>query len=475
MKGFGAFVRKVLYAVGANLLSLIVSVLSTLIVPAFLGEAVDQYGYLQIYIFYANYLTYLHFGLCDGFFLRDGGKHYGELNKPLYSGQFCLLTLVQTLLALLIALGGVLFAPSAEYRFIFLLIALHNVIYLPRRMLEYVLQMTNRIREYALAATSGRILYGASIVIIALFGTRDFRLFVWAAVLSDVLPLLLLLWSCRDILRTRPAPLRVLLPEVKTNLRVGIKLLVANVSSMLVTGIMQWGIQTKWDVGTYGRVSFTLSVSNLVLAFINAVALVLYPTLRRSDGKLLGGIYHVLRNLLMIPCLGALVLYYPLELILSAWLPQYAESMRYMAILFPMCVYAAKNTLLVQTYLNVYRMERVSLQVNLVGVAVAALTTVLSVFLAESLTLAMMCIVINQMVRCILGELLLARRAGLSVSRDILLEIGMTVLFIGVSWFIGGWLGEGLYLLGFALYLIFKRRDLRQALGSMRKLRNGEA
>ena len=471
MKGFAAFVRKVLYAVSANLLSLVVSMLSTLIIPKFLGESVDQYGYLQIYIFYANYVGYMHFGLCDGFFLRDGGKQYEDLNRPLYSGQFWLLTAGQTLLTLLIAVGGMLFSGSPEYKFIFLALALHNLIYLPRRTLEYLLQTTNRVREYAIASTVGRVLYGISIVGIALFLTQDFRYFVMAAILSDLLPLFLLIWNCRDLLRTKPAPLRAVLPEAKTNLCVGIKLMLANISSMLVTGIMQWGIQNKWDASTYGRISFTLSVSNLVLAFINAVALVLYPTLRQTDGNRLSGIYNVLRNLLMVPCLGCLVLYYPLELILSAWLPQYAEGMRYMAILFPMCIYAAKTTLLVQTYLNVYRMERTTLGVNLIGVAFATLTMVLSVFVASDLTLAMMCIVLNQMIRCILGEVLLARHMKLSVLKDNLCEIVMTALFIGVSWFIGGWAGEGIYLLGFAVYLLVKRRDIREALVKMKALR----
>lgn len=475
MKGIRAFIRKVLCAVGANLLSLMVSVLSTFIIPKFFGEAIEQYGYLQIYIFYANYIAFLHFGWCDGIFLRDGGKPYSELNKPLYSGQFYLLTVFQALFILLSAGFGSILTKSTDYRFIFFAIAIHAFVYLPRRTLEYWLQTTNRVREYAFAATSGRIFYGLSIIVIFLFFSKSYHWFVWAAIISDIPPLLILLWTCRDILRTKPAPLRAVLPEAKTNLCVGIKLMLANISSMLVTGIMQWGIQNKWDASTYGRISFTLSVSNLVLAFINAVALVLYPTLRQTDGNRLSGIYNVLRNLLMVPCLGCLVLYYPLELILSAWLPQYAEGMRYMAILFPMCIYAAKTTLLVQTYLNVYRMERTTLGVNLIGVAFATLTMVLSVFVAGDLTLAMMCIVLNQMIRCILGEVLLARHMKLSVLKDNLCEIVMTALFIGVSWFIGGWAGEGIYLLGFAVYLLVKRRDIREALSKMKMLRGNPA
>ena len=75
MSGLSSFIKKVFYAIGANLLSLCVSVLTTLVVPKFLGENVEQYGYLQIYLFYVSYIGFFHLGWCDGVFLRDGGKH----------------------------------------------------------------------------------------------------------------------------------------------------------------------------------------------------------------------------------------------------------------------------------------------------------------------------------------------------------------------------------------------------------------
>ena len=36
------------------------------------------------------------------------------------------------------------------------------------------------------------------------------------------------------------------------------------------------------------------------------------------------------------------IFYYPIKLILSTWLPQYADSLRYMALLFPICIYESK-------------------------------------------------------------------------------------------------------------------------------------
>ena len=474
MSNLSSFVKKVLYAVGANLLSLCVSVLTTLVVPKFLGENVEQYGYLQIYLFYVGYIGFFHLGWCDGIFLRDGGKLYDELDKPLYSGQFWLLVLMQTIIACAIAVGGYFISTSADYKFICFAIALNVVVYLPRTMLAYYLQTTNRIKEYSSITTVGRTIYGISIIVIIVFFSKSYRHFVWGDIIGKTVALLVAIWWCRDIVKSKPAPFKLTFKEAKTNIGVGIKLLFANIAGMLIVGIVQWGIQTKWDVATYGKISFTLSASNLLLVFINAVALVLYPTLRRRKDSDSNDIYNLLRNSLMIPLMGCLIVYYPAELVLSAWLPQYAESMRYMAILFPMCIYAAKASLIVNTYLNVKRLEKTTLIVNLIGVGVALVTTALSVFVFENLTLAMLSVVINQMVRCILGEFLLAKKMNVSVLKDNVCEVVLTVLFIVVNWYVGGWLGVAIYFAGYLVYLAVKHKDLKSTVLQFRKLRNGE-
>lgn len=456
-----SFVKKVMYAVGANFLSLFVSLLTTLIVPKFLGVEVEQYGYLQIYLFYTSYIGFFHFGWCDGIFLRDGGKKYAELDKPVYSAQFWLLTIVQVILALVIMIGGMLFGGGAEYRTICFAIAVSLIIFIPRTMLSYYLQATNRIKEYASITTVGRIIYGISIIATVLLCNPRYEYFVWGDVFGKFCALLVSVWWCRDIVFSKPANLIVSVKEAFKNISIGSKLMFANIASMLITGVVNWGIQQVWSVETYGRISFTLNVSNLLLTFISAVALVLYPTLRRTEQERLPAIYTKMRNALMIPMLGFLVLYYPAELILSAWLPQYAESMRYMAILFPMCIYAAQMTLLIQTYMNVFRLEKKILVVNIIGVAFAIVTTLISVFWMKNLTLAMLSVVLNQMFRCIYAEIVLSKHIGVTVIRDICLETVMTVMFICANWLVGGWLGVCIYMIGYLAYLCIKHRDIK--------------
>ena len=471
MGKLSGFIKNVAYAISANFINLIVSVLTTLIIPKFFGNDVAQYGYLQIYLFYVTYIGFFHFGWCDGIYLRDGGKRYKDLDKSLYSGQFWCFSVLQLLIATIIAIIGMIVSKDVNYTFIWIAIAVNVLVFLPRNMLAYYLQTTNRIKEYASITTVGRTIYGISIVVIVLFFSKNYRLFVYGDILAKLIALLVSLWWCRDIVKSKPSRTRIIIHEAKTNIQVGIKLLFANVASMLITGIVRWGIQMQWDVETYGKISFTLSVSNLLLTFISAVALVLYPTLRRSSVDHLKDIYSTLKDVLMIPLLGCLVIYYPMELILSSWLPQYAESMRYMAILFPMCIFAAKMTMLIQTYMNVFRLEKKMLKVNLIGVFVAILTTIVSVFIMRSLTLAMLCIVINQVFRCVYAEFVLSKEMNVHIAKDSILEIVLSILFIVTNWFIGGWVGVGLYAISYIIYLSLKQSSIRHLIGQFKNLR----
>ena len=76
--------------------------------------------------------------------------------------------------------------------------------------------------------------------------------------------------------------------------------MLANVASMLIIGVVRFGIEHAWDVETFGKVSLTLSVSNLMMIFINAVGIIIFPILRRTNESKLSEIYTIMRDFLML-------------------------------------------------------------------------------------------------------------------------------------------------------------------------------
>ena len=123
-------------------------------------------------------------------------------------------------------------------------------------------------------------------------------------------------------------------------------------------------------------------------------------------------------------------------------------------------------------------MEKTTLAVNFAGVIVAAITTGISVFWLGNLTLAMFGIVINQMFRCVFGELILAKKINIRVLKVIILEAAMAAAFIAFSWYIGSWLGTGLYFAAYIGYFVIKYKDIKESFAYIKKLKgenNGKA
>ena len=241
----------------------------------------------------------------------------------------------------------------------------------------------------------------------------------------------------------------------------------SNIASMLIIGFVRLSIENQWDVTTFGKVSLTMSVSNLLMVFINAVAMVMFPMLRRTNSDKLSIIYNTMRTCLMIPLLGMLVFYYPAKVILSAWLPQYADSLVYMALLFPMCVFESKMSMLINTYLKTLRKEKWLLIVNVTTVSISVLLTTFTTYWLHNLDLAVASIVFLLAFRCVFAELLLSTVLDVNVKTDIILEIALTIIFIGASWFVGGITGLAIYAVAYLIYLFIKRNDVAFVLAIM--------
>ena len=149
-------------------------------------------------------------------------------------------------------------------------------------------------------------------------------------------------------------------------------------------------------------------------------------------------VYSVIKTLLIFVLLLGLFVYYPLNWILPIWLPKYGEALKYMAILFPMCVYSGKFSLLIVTFMKTYRLERKLLIVNLLILALSLVLTMFNVFILKNLTLTMVSMIVILWFQSTLGEVVLERSIGIKRSHGLLLETIVVALFMAGNYLIGG-------------------------------------
>lgn len=459
-----SFTKNFSYTFISNLLSIIISTVLVLIIPRYIG--IGDYGYWQLYIFYVSYISYMSLGLTDGSYLRYGGYEYNALPRSIFVSQFWFLVILDIIFNFLIALVYTLNSTDPNKVIVVLLTCIAGVLTVPRSLITLMLQATNKIKEYSMTVIIEKIIYFLLVILILLSGIMEFHYLILADIIGKIVSNIYAVYSGKELVFGKFERFRTTLREVWINISVGSKLLIANLASMLIIGVIRISIDNKWNVETFGKVSLTLSISNMLMSFINAIAIVLFPALRRTVQNELSNIYQKLRLAIMVPLLGMLLLYYPISEILIVWLPHYGESLKYMAILFPMCVYESKTVMLINTYLKTLRKEKVMLNINLITLILSVLVTYINVFILGNLNITILSIVILLAFRCIVAEIYLSRLLKISVSEDILLELLLTFVFISVFWCLSGIHGFFIYLLVYIFYLIRKGHQVKNLINS---------
>lgn len=451
------------YTSFSSILSLLLSFIIIIIIPKLIG--VEEFGYWQLYIFYSAYVGFLHFGWSDGIYLKYGGDTYKSLNKNLLYSQFYMFIAFQLVLSIIIILL-INFLISDNLKLVILYFTIINMLITNVRSIPlFILQATNRIKEYAKIVLSGQFSYFTLLIFLLVAGYIDFKTLIVADLIGRLISLIYATYLCRDLLINSFSSFSFkYYKEAFENIQIGIKVMFAYISSLLIIGVVRFGIEFVWDVKTFGKVSLVLNISKLVMLFINAFGIVIFPLLRRAKIEDLPNIYDKLRDLLMPILLGFLVFYYPLKIILSIWLPDYAQSLEYMAFLLPIVVFEGKTALLTNIYLKTLRKEKLMLQINALTLGISVLITLITTIILGNLDYAILSIVFLLAIRSIISEVILSNYLKLNVFKDITLEVLMVSLFIVLFWNLGSLSALITYVLAFTIYIFTKIKKIYLAL-----------
>ncbi|MCR1919998.1 hypothetical protein NSA48_13360 [Frisingicoccus caecimuris] len=451
-------VKKFSYALFSNGMAFVASAVITLIAPRFMS--VESYGYFQLYIFYLTYIGLTCLGWIDGIVLRYGGEYYDNLNKKCFSRQFQLFFLSQIIIGLGFSLLAYLFIQDVNKEIVCILFGIAIFLSIPCQFFRYLLQAVNRIEDYSKNLLLEKLVYASLVIIALILGIDNYAILICCDLIGKLLSLLVIVYKCRDIIFHTMEPLNNGIREAKENIIAGSKLLIANNAGYFINGIVRYAIEAHWDLIAFVKVSLTLNISNLLLTFVRVIGIVVFPVLKRMDNEKLPEMYTTIRSLLMPALFGILCFYYPFRTILGAWLPKYEDSLIYMALLFPICVYESKMSLLIETYMKALRKEKWMLYINCLTMFLSGFMTYLTVYVFDNLNYAVLTLVFLLAFRCIVSELLIQKPLGLKFKKDIVTEALLTIFFMLFNWFIGGWPGFILYLAAYSVYLIYNYKEM---------------
>lgn len=440
------------YSISSNIFTMLVSVIITLLVPKFLG--IEEYSYWQLYLFYSSYSGYFHLGWNDGFLLRYSGKEYKELDKINIKSQL----VIEVAGMCILSFSLLMFYANLYQEKIFIIYAgfcLNIFLINIRYFILCVFQSTSRFKEYSIVIIIERLSFVLLLLIIYFSGTRDFKAIILADILGKAISLVIAFYWIRDLCFIKIKVGKKIISDILENIKVGIKLMISSLTSMLTLGIARFKIEKFWDIIVFGKISFCISITNLFITFVNAVGIIMFQKLFRIKKEHHILIYNLMKNALVYLMGVILFLFFPVYLFLHKWLPQYADSLIFISYLFPMCIFESKMVLLNAPYLKLYRLENNLLGINIAAVISSTIFSFLSVNILHNIPLTLLSITFISSLKCLISDYIIGKKLGFKLNSY--QELIAAAIFLGSSSIKKIYLGFLIYCIFYFLFL-FKNR-----------------
>lgn len=447
-------------------IAMCISIATSLFVPKILG--VEQFGYWQLFLLYASYAGFFHLGVNDGVYLLNGGTPRENLDKQSAVSQFIVSTAFQFLIAVAIIAFSFVVDGGAEREFVVIAVALYIPVYNAACYLGFLFQAIGETKLYSFSVMIDRLVFLCPLVVLILLGVSDFEPYAVAFFVSKVISLIFCMWKAQDILHAKKLNMQRAIHETFESMRVGISLMIANVASILILGSMRMIVDFAWGIEAFSEISFSLTLVSFILVFINQASMVLFPTLREVDNEERKKFFTTARNLLSLFLPITYLLFVPFKIVLLFWLPEYASSLDYFALLIPICVFDGRMNLISITYFKVFRWEKCLLAINLAFMFLACVSTALGVYVFESANCVLLFVVLIITARSVMSELLLAKRIGEKQGTLWVWEILLSVIFVFCTAAFSYIVSTIIFAVAYAIF-IFVNRDKFCEISKMRK------
>ena len=463
------FYKNLQFAFLAQFISIIINLIMYLIVPKIVGTT--NYAYWQLFIFYTNYAGFFHLGLVDGIYLRLGGKKYNELNFNLLGSQLKVMNMIQIFVSIIFVFVVCIINIEFNRKFILFFTVIYVVMYCVENFLGFVLQAVNLTKKYSIAVIIEKSICLIGTIILLIMKVDNCQDYICLYVISKVANIVLLCYWCREIIFSKFIGIKNTLSEMKTNILVGIILMFSGIAGSLIIGNGRMIVDSIWGIEQFGKISFSISILNMVLLFIKQVSMVLFPTLRLANEDEQAKIFFNVKNILYIILPIVYIFYIPGKAILSYWLPQYTESLNILSITLPICLYDAKMQILGNTYFKVLREEKRLLVINIVAMLISFITSLFFGYVLKNISLIVVGLVMSIIIRSIYSEYYLNR---IYKSRDndvkkTICDLIITLLFMLIASYLNDISCEIIIILAYVIFLLVNKQDTRNVIEYIRE------
>ena len=463
------FLKNFSYSFSANFINLFIRTSYVFILPKIIS--VESFGYWQLYFLYTQFMHFCHLGLVDGIYLKIGGKFYDDLDKDKLRPQMAILFLLALAFSVIIALNVIFFVSDANKIYILLIVAIDLLLMLPRTLLSVIFQATGMIKQFSLSVLSEAVISFIIVGIMLVSGVRNFFYIILADTIGRLSSLCISLYFSPGMCAF-DWPTKQDFIEAINNVKIGAFLLMSNMAGMLILAIVRLVIEQKWGIVTFSKISLSFSIANMAMVAITAASVVLFPMLKRMDHTEFKQLYTALKSTVVVILMVCLCLYYPMVKVLSMWIPEYVESLRYLGIIAPMCLYEAQLILVSYNYFKAARKERTIFLINVVAVVLSIVISGTTMIGNIDVEVLLCLVLVLELFKLGFADYLLNNLLRVKDCTSLKITTITTVVFIISNSYFSNLEGLLTYTLSAIVLILSHRKDILKNIDAICKTRN---
>lgn len=459
----------------ANLVALLSGIVQTFIIPKYLS--VEGYGYWRLFMLYAGYVGFLHFGFIDGVFISWLGRNPSEFKGELkWALKFIIRQQVIVIGIFLVGLGfAQRFFHNSNLFFIlfavFVLAFITNIF----ALFSFTLQAGKQFKLLSLLTIFQQLgLFGGILFLFGLGMLQYHFLVIWQ-VINTGLVLAAAVYFLRSWFREPiPSQLPGLWSYGWQSTSIGWYVLLGNFITVLFFSIDRLFTSSLFSIQEFAYYSLAASFLGTIYLFINTVGRVVLPYLAGISGEGAQKIYPVGCNLIIFLWGLGLGLYFPLSAFIAWYLPHYLSSLPVLKVLICSAGFGGVINIIHSNYYKSNKLVRPYFAISaialvfFIGLAAGGLY-----FWHTPLTIAM-ATVISFGFWYLLNERQLVQYSGQArqnAIRELLIIVGLIGTFLSSSLLPVIWQQMLLYYgLLAACYFLFFRMELRPVFALLDRL-----
>ena len=325
------------FAILSQVITILKNIFVSLVLPKLLP--IDGFGYWQLFILYASFVGIFHFGITDGMYLRVSKSKKEEFSSGEIKGQFKLLVCIDFVVSLILLGILTLLNLEGDRFIIMLMIGIYLVVANIEWYLGHLFQAIEKGKTYSNAIIVSTMFFLVVFLVLAICGVQDYKIYVSAYILSTLINAIYLIFKSKFIVKSKSNSIRDIIELTQKDIKIGIFLTISNFSNLLILGGAKKAIDIFFGLTSFSKVSFSISLINFFLVFLSQVGLVILPFLSSQKDEDKKDSYHTISSFLSFFLLLAYVAYVPLVIFVKLWLPNYVESLSYLGLLLPICIY----------------------------------------------------------------------------------------------------------------------------------------